>query len=124
MSEHNELGKYGEQLAEAYLSKLGYQIKAKNWQYRKAELDIVAQIDECIVMVEVKTRRLNAVERPQDAVTIGKQKRIIKAADAFIQEHEIDLECRFDVISVIIDFGKHEIEHTKDAFQALVSNKS
>jgi putative endonuclease len=120
MSEHNELGKYGEQLAEAYLTKQGYQIKQRNWKYRKAELDLIAQKDEWIVVVEVKTRRLNAVERPQDAVTIGKQRRMVRAADAYIQEHEIDLECRFDVISVIVNGGKHELEHLEDAFQALV----
>jgi len=121
MSAHNELGKYGEQLAEAYLSKQGYLIKARNWQYRKAELDIIAQEDKRLVIVEVKTRRLNAVERPQDAITIGKQRRIVRAADAYLQEHEIDLECRFDVISIIVDSGKHEIEHTKDAFQAMIN---
>ena len=83
-----------------------------------------AQKEEWIVIVEVKTRRLNAVERPQDAVTIGKQRRIVRAANAYIQEHEIDLECRFDVISVIIDSGRHEIEHLEGAFQPLVSNQS
>lgn len=123
MSAHNDLGKYGEQLAEAYLSKHGYQIKARNWQFRKAELDLVVQKGDCIVIVEVKTRRLNAVERPQDAINIGKQRRIVRVADAYIQAHEIDLECRFDVISVIVDSGKYEIEHVEDAFQALVQTK-
>jgi len=124
MSEHNDLGKYGEQLAESYLGKRGYQIKARNWKFRKAELDLVTEKDDWVVVVEVKTRRLNAVERPQDAVTIGKQKRIVRAADAYIQEHEVDLECRFDVISVIINGGKYEIEHIEDAFQPIVSNKT
>ena len=123
MSEHNELGKYGENLAEAHLSKHGYLIKDRNWRFRKAELDIVALKDEWIVIVEVKTRRLNAVERPQDAITISKQRRIVRAADAYIQEHDIDFECRFDVISVIVNQGKHEIEHLEDAFQALVQTK-
>ena len=124
MSEHNDLGKYGEQLAAAYLSKEGYQIKARNWKFRRGELDIVAQKDDWIVIVEVKTRRLNAVERPQDAVTIGKQRRIVRAADAYIQEYEIDLECRFDIISVIINGGKYELDHMKGAFQPLVQTKA
>lgn len=120
MSEHNELGKLGEEMATKHLLKAGHAIKARNWQFRKAELDIVSIKDDLIIVTEVKSRRLNAVERPQDAVTKSKQKRIVRAADAYIQEHEIDLECRFDVISVIFQGSQFEIEHLKDAFQPML----
>ena len=107
MAEHNELGKKGEEIAAGFLLKLKWKILARNWRYKKDELDIIATHNNQLVIVEVKTRRLNAIERPQDAVNIPKQKRLIRAADAFIQEREIDLECRFDIISVIFDQNKY-----------------
>lgn len=120
MSEHNALGKRGEELAQAYLKNKGYRIRHCNWRFQKAELDIVCMKDDLIIVVEVKSRNLFAIERPQDAVTIAKQKRIVRAADAYIQEYDINEECRFDIISVIFDKGKHEIEHLEDAFSSLV----
>lgn len=120
MSEHNELGKQGEEVAQAYLKRNNYKIRHCNWFFQKAELDIVAYKDEWIVVVEVKARNAFAIERPQDAVTKSKQKRIVKAADAYIQEFNIDKECRFDIISVIFHNGKAEIEHLEDAFGPLL----
>ncbi len=54
------------------------------------------------------------------AVTTPKQKRIVKAADAFIQEQNIDLECRVDIVSVLIQGKKMEIEHIEDAFSLML----
>lgn len=117
MSEHNLLGEKGEELARGYLLKKGYRILACNWRFKKAELDIIAKEKDCLVIVEVKSRSSTAFERPQDAVTMSKQKRIVKAADAYILEKDIHLECRFDVISVLFEGNKFKIEHMEDAFQ-------
>tara|TARA_B110000046_G_scaffold140743_1_gene147315 strand:+ start:1336 stop:1524 length:189 start_codon:yes stop_codon:yes gene_type:complete len=59
-------------------------------------------------------------ENLKEAVTTPKQKRIVKAADAFIQEQNIDLECRFDIVSVLIQGKKMEIEHIEDAFSLML----
>lgn len=56
MAEHNEIGKIGEEIAQKFVADLGYKIKAVNWQFRKAEIDIVCKDKEFIVFVEVKTR--------------------------------------------------------------------
>lgn len=120
MSAHNELGKKGEELAQAFLKKAGYKIRHCNWRFQKAELDIVSEKDDILVVVEVKSRNAFAFERPQDAVTIAKQKRIVKAADAYIQERNINLECRFDIISVIFNQQEVTIEHIEDAFSAML----
>ena len=98
----------------------GYDILALNWRFKKAEIDIIAQQKETLVIVEVKTRTSIDFERPQEAVTISKQRHLVRAADAYIQENEIDLECRFDVISVLILNQKVEIEHIEDAFMPLL----
>lgn len=120
MAEHNLIGKKGEAIAFEYLKKKGYKILEVNWRYKKAEIDLITQKDNFIVIVEVKTRTSEEFESPKEAVTIGKQKHIVRAADAYIQEKEIDLECRFDVVSVLILSNETSIEHIEDAFHPLL----
>ncbi len=120
MAEHNDIGEQGEQLAQAHLAAKGYRLLAVNWRYRKDELDIVAEFKKIIVFVEVKTRTSRYFENPKEAVTIKKQRNIIRAANAFIEENAIDLEARFDIISVLIEGKKEEIEHIEDAFYPML----
>lgn len=115
MAKHNQLGTQGEELAVQFLQKLGYTIIETNWQQHKFEIDIIAQDKNEIVFVEVKTRSTTYFGKPEEAVTLTKQKHIIEGADFYIQEKEIDLEARFDVISVVIN-NSIEINHIKDAF--------
>ncbi len=68
MAEHNELGKLGEELAVDFLQKNGYEILETNWVFQKAEIDIIAQKDNMLVAVEVKTRSSIDFGLPQDFV--------------------------------------------------------
>jgi len=120
MAEHNLVGQKGESLALNYLRKKGYEILEVNWRYQRAEIDIIAEHNNQLIVVEVKTRTSEVFENPKEAVTIGKQKNIVKAADAFIQERDIDLECRFDIVSVLILNNETSIEHIEDAFYPLL----
>ena len=120
MAEHNDLGKKGETVALQLLKEKGYEILTTNWRYQKGEIDILARVEQEIVVVEVKTRTSKEFENPKEAVTLSKQKRIIKAADAYIQKNNIDLECRFDIISVLIIQEKVTTEHLEDAFSPLL----
>ena len=118
MAEHNLIGAKGEVLAVEYLQSKGYEILCCNWRFRKAEIDIIAQLSDVLVIVEVKTRTSTLFENPKEAVTHSKQKLLIQAADAYIHENRISLECRFDIISVLLLSQKTSIEHIEDAFQA------
>lgn len=120
MAEHNLVGERGEALAIAHIREKGYKVLKVNWRFQKAEIDIITEHNNELIIIEVKTRTSTEFENPKEAVTIPKQKRIVKAADAFIQENNIDLECRFDIISVLILGKKVEIEHIEDAFQAML----
>jgi putative endonuclease len=111
-----EIGELGEKLARNYLRKLGYKILDTNWYYGHLELDIVAQDGDELVIVEVKSRSGIRYEHPSEAVTNTKIKRVVEAADGYIQEKDSNLETRFDVITVIFFGQKHELEHFKDAF--------
>ena len=120
MAEHNEVGNRGEELARNYLSKKGYLIMAINWRFQKAEIDIIAEHGNQLIIVEVKTRSSEEFENPKEAVTIGKQKLLIKAANAYIEENDIDLDCRFDIVSIFLLKEGVKIEHIEDAFIPLL----
>lgn len=111
-----ELGELAEGMAQQFLINQGYEIKATNWHHGHLELDIVARDGDELVIVEVKARSGLRYEHPSEAVTNAKIKRIVEAADAYIIEHEIENDTRFDVITVIFFKEGHELEHFKDAF--------
>lgn len=66
MAAHNELGKEGEDLAALHLMEKGYRIRHRNWRSGKKEIDIVAEKDGELVIVEVKTRGNENFGRPED----------------------------------------------------------
>ena len=115
MALHNKLGKDGEIAAVNYLKEKNYQILHLNWQYSHLELDIVAQKDDELIIVEVKTRSGNW-ESPESAVTKTKIARIVSAADYYIRHFDIDLSVRFDIICITGNHPLFQIEHIEDAF--------
>ena len=120
MADHNELGKEGEEMAAAYLQKKGYVILARNYTFKKSELDIVAMQDGKLIVVEVKTRNSDYLAGPEITVTKKKQKALIKAANFYIHEKDLDVETRFDIISIILNSKEQTLEHLEDAFYPLL----
>lgn len=116
MAQHNELGKKGEELAVDFLLKNNYKIIKRNYRYLKAEIDIIAKKNETLIAVEVKTRSSDYFESPQDAVNTKKIKLLVTAIDNFITENDLDVEVRFDIISVLKQQNGFKIEHIEDAF--------
>lgn len=118
MAQHNDLGKQGEQKALTFLEEQGYKIVAANWQEHKFEMDIIAIDNNEIVFVEVKTRATDFFGSPEEAVTITKQQHLIEGANYYLEQNEIDLNARFDVIAIVLNENKTIISHIKDAFSA------
>lgn len=116
MAEHNDLGKVGEELAVDYLRKEGYEILATNWTFQKAEIDIIAQKDDTLAVVEVKTRSTLDFGLPQDFVKPKKIQLLLKAVDAYVTEKELDINVRFDIIAIHKESKSFVIEHLTDAF--------
>lgn len=118
MAEHNILGHTGEDDAADYLAREGYHIIDRNWCSGHKEIDIVAEKDGVLVIVEVKTRRDARFGKPEDAVSDSKMRRIVLAADAYVRLNRIDMPVRFDIITVL---GKERcINHIIDAFRTPV----
>lgn len=119
-TQKTELGRKGEKIAYNYLLKKGYSILATNWRYKHKEIDILAQIDSTLVVVEVKTRSHSFFERPQDAVTKQKQKFLVQATNAYISTVDFEGDVRFDIISIITNSNEEIITHLEDAFYPLL----
>lgn len=113
---HSELGVVGEKLALNHLIEKGYKIIETNYRFKKNEIDIIAEFKNQIIIVEVKTRQTSELGEPWLAVTRTKQKSIIQVANHYVQMKNIDLDARFDIISIIHNNYKTNIEHIEDAF--------
>ena len=120
MAEHNEFGNIGETLAQEYLVQNGYKILATNWHYRHKEVDIIAEKDNMIVFIEVKTRKTSFFGEPEMFVTREKQKSYIQAANAYINQNNRTEKVRFDIIAIILNSSGQKVKHIEDAFIASV----
>ena len=116
MAEHNELGKIGEELAVEFLQKNGYAILETNWTFQKAEIDIIAQKENTLAVVEVKTRSSIDFGLPQDFVKPKKIQLLVKAVDEYVISNDLDVEVRFDIIAIHKETKNFKIEHLEDAF--------
>lgn len=123
MAEHNDLGKWGEDEAALYYEDRGYEILERDWKVGKRDIDLIALTEDkdTLVFVEVKTRQNNALQEPEEAVDVKKMRNLAIAANAYVKLHGLDMDVRFDIISVI---GKcscvESIECFEDAFNPLL----
>jgi len=116
MGKHNEFGKLGEQKAAEFLIGKGYEIKYKNYRYLKGEIDIIAQKKEILAIVEVKSRSSNFLENIAETVNQKKINLLVATADQYVTTNGLNVEVRFDIITILKKKGLFEIEHLKDAF--------
>lgn len=110
------LGQTGQDAAVNYLKANGYSIRALNWRYRHIEVDIIAETPSALVVVEVKSRRNTLFKEPWQAVNYAKMRRMVLAMHAYLLQHKLNKEVRFDVISVVSKANGFHLEHIQDAF--------
>lgn len=114
MAAHNEFGRWGEDTAEAYLLQQGYSILARDWHDGHKDLDVVAydNQNDILVIVEVKTRRKEAVTTALQSVTRQKEKNIIHSAYAFARSTgRFFPNIRFDVITIVGTRENYKLTH-------------
>ena len=116
MAQHNELGKKGEEMAVAYLQDKGYEIVTRNFRYQKAEVDIIARKEGVLAVVEVKTRSSPDFGAPEDFVKRRQINSLVNAIDFFVNDHELDVDVRFDIIAIVKNESGTEVQHLEDAF--------
>ena len=122
MAENNDLGKWGEDKAAAFLVRQGYVILERDWRMGKRDLDIIAlsEDQDTLVFVEVKTRKEVELQLPEEAVDIHKMRNLAIAANAYVKSNQVEQNVRFDIISVVGSENNDCIEHIEDAFNPLL----
>ena len=115
MATHNDMGKWGEDLAEAYLERKGYTIVERDWKSGRRDIDIIALDNDVVVFVEVKTRRNRLFGEPEDAIDYRKRQNLQQAINHYVKFRNIRQEIRFDIISVVGTIGTEpDIQHIQD----------
>ncbi len=116
MRVQNEMGRRGEGIAARWLISRGYRVVRRNFRYGRAEIDLLARKGDVLAVVEVKTRQTGQLEPLSVAVNPGKRERLIRAADHYVLENDLDVEVRFDIIHIIYYQNRHALEHLEGAF--------
>ncbi len=118
MNQAYELGQWGENQAALYLKSIGHKILERNWRKGKAELDIISEEENILVITEVKTLSNEHHQRPSEQIGVKKERLLTEAANAYIEQNQINNECRFDVIEIVR--SSMNLRHIKDAFRARI----
>jgi putative endonuclease len=114
VSDKIEIGRDGENLAASFLVDKGWQIVARNYRYKKAEIDLIIRRDDWTIFVEVKTRSSIAYGQPEEFVDEFKARKIFEAAEEYIFSTNWPGHVRFDVVSITLG-NPPEIVHFEDA---------
>jgi putative endonuclease len=118
------VGQAWERLAETHLKRAGYRILDRNVLLRVGEIDFVARDGKTLCFIEVKGRRGTEFGGPAAAVTPEKQRRIYRAAEAYLQRHRpARSACRFDVVTILDQGETPVVEILRGAFEGPVRSR-
>lgn len=113
-----KLGDWGEQLVIDRLTAEGWNIRDQKWRLGHLEIDIVAQKDDVLAIVEVKTRA-DAETDALEAITPRKRANMVAAAAAYLAACECDFQVQFDVAGINgTPEDGYRMEYISDAFFA------
>lgn len=115
MAQHNELGKWGEDVAIDYLTDKGYRILERDWHSGHRDLDIIALDGDVVVIVEVKTRRNRLFSEPEQSVDYRKMRNLLTASNHYVKLRHLNNPLRFDIITIVGAMGQEpEVSHLED----------
>lgn len=118
MAENHEFGKQGEDKAAKLLESKGFEILERNKQVGGHEVDIIARKGNLLVIAEVKTRSYATLGEPEEFVSKKQRQNLVKAANAYVVNNKMDVEVRFDIISIVKNQYQSRVHHIEDAFYA------
>ena len=111
-------GQRWESLAAKHLRKAGYKIIERNFRARAGEIDLIAEEEGVLCFIEVKGRRGAGFGSPAEAVTVEKQRRIARAAEAYLAVKRLGAPpCRFDVVAIVESDAGTEVTILRGAFE-------
>jgi putative endonuclease len=113
MKDKQSIGKQGEEMAARFLEAQGFQVVARNYRYKHAEIDLIVKKDDWLIFVEVKTRSSSDYGEPESFVDYKKGRKIMEAAEEYIFSNNWHGHIRFDIVSVKLT-NPPEIRHFED----------
>ncbi|MCU0356246.1 MAG: YraN family protein [Cyclobacteriaceae bacterium] len=114
MSDKQTIGKMGEEMAARFMEEMGFQVVARNYRHKHAEIDLIVHRDNWLIFVEVKTRSSTTYGEPETFVDFKKGRKIMEAAEEYIFTTNWRGHIRFDIVSVKLG-NPPEIRHFEDA---------
>lgn len=114
MSDKIKTGSKGENMAAEFLKEKGFEIVARNYRYKRSEIDLIVKRENWLLFIEVKTRSSSEFGEPEEFVDDFKARMIFEAAEEYIFSNDWKGHIRFDVVSVKLG-AVPEIEHFEDA---------
>jgi putative endonuclease len=115
MGRTQDIGQAGEAKARAWLEEKGYRFLEQNWWCKLGEIDLVMQDGKTRVLVEVRLRTAKGYGSGIDSVTISKQRKLLKAAQAYQKALDYWGDIRIDVIGIEKKDDDWKIEHIENA---------
>lgn len=114
MTNYNrQFGNWGEQVAAQFLELHGFDILNRNYRTPYGEIDLIAQKEDMIIFVEVKTRSGKEFGMPEDAVTPQKRAHLSQSVQYYWQQNdEMKVDWRIDVISILKNRNQTQPEVT------------
>jgi putative endonuclease len=119
VNHRRSLGDFGERVAVAHLKAKGYRIAATNYRGPEGQVDVIAQKDDVLAFVEVKTRRGGAMGSAVESISSEQAERLLAAADEFTPAGGPDLVRRIDLIAIDLDASGRvlSLEHIESAVE-------
>jgi len=116
--ERLDLGVQGEKLAQKEVKSIGYKCIEQNYRCKIGEIDLIARDGDCLVFIEIKTRKGSSIGYAKEAVNFKKRHQISRVAQYYMKDKDCcEAKARFDVIAININNGKKEVEIIKNAFE-------
>ena len=111
-----KLGRQGESLAVESYQKKGYTILKRNYRFGRSEVDIIARKGEVLAIVEVKSRTSTYFGDSQSFVSKKQQRSLFVAADHFVSTNNLDVNVRFDIVSIVSQGKNIKLQIIENAF--------
>ena len=112
MTDKIKKGKDGEDRAEQFLQEKGFEIVARNYRFKRSEIDLIVQKENWLVFVEVRLRNSTAYGHPEETISQAKRKKVMEGAAHYLEETKWSGNVRYDIVAIT---GK-EVAHFEDAF--------
>jgi putative endonuclease len=117
--ERQDLGKLGEELALRKIKSLGYKTIVQNYRCPLGEVDLIARDGDCLVFIEIKTRKGRSLGYAKEAINSRKKRQLSKVALAYLKSmnwDSSDVKSRFDVVAINLSGTNEQIEVIRNAF--------